>query len=145
VTSNLMEQTAFHTSGAYFTGLSLQSTLTVTGNFYIERFPSQLETDLVILAKPSPGFDARALELYSHALSGLPPGVMVKENGLGDWFMDTVGKVAGFAAPILKSIPLPMTQAAGALAGAFASGRGARAAGPSRATNLAPPSVGIPR
>jgi len=113
----------YNMSGAYFTGLSLQTTLQVSLNVYIERFPSFDELDLVPLAKPSPGFNARTLELYSTALCDLPPGVMAKENGLGSWFMDTVGKVASFAAPVLKSIPLPMTQMLGTAVGAFSSKR----------------------
>lgn len=113
----------YNMSGAFYTGLSLSTTLQITMNLFIERFPDPTEADLAPLAKPSPGFDPECLKLYSLALCNLPPGVMVKDNGLGDWFMDTVGKVASFAAPVLKSIPLPMTQMAGMAAEAFATGR----------------------
>jgi len=110
-------------SGAYFTGLSLQTTLQVTMNLYIERFPDPTEADLAPLAKPSPGFDPEAIKFYSMVLSDLPPGVMVKENGLGDWFMDAVGSIASVAAPVLKSIPLPITQGLGIAADAFSRNR----------------------
>jgi hypothetical protein len=103
-------------SGAFFTGLSLLTTLTINWNIYIERFPSDLETDLVVLARPSPAYCPMAFELYKSIAMSLPVGVMQKENGLGDWFRDAVSSVAEFVTPVLSMIPHPVAQA-GALIG----------------------------
>jgi len=119
----------FNISGLYFTGLSPQSTLAITSVVYIERFPDYQEADLTVLARPSPGVDMRALQCYSTAISTLPPGVMVKENGLGDWFASAVSKVSDFVAPALAMIPHPLAQVAS---------RGVAAAGSMARTYAAP-------
>jgi hypothetical protein len=48
----------------------------------------------------------------------MPPGVMLCENGLGDWLSDVAGKIANFVSPIASvvgkvagAIPHPMMQA----------------------------------
>jgi hypothetical protein len=114
---SMMALCPFNMSGAYYTGLSADTTLVLTANFYIERFPSRDEADLVTLARPSPGYCARAFELYTAALSDMPAGVPVSENGLGQWFADTVSKVGRFLAPALSAIPHPIGKAAGAIVG----------------------------
>lgn len=104
--------TNFHHCGAIFTGLSPQTTLAITLKLFIEHFPDFTESSIVTLARPSPRYDPLALELYSHIMSSMPSGVMVKENGLGEWFTDAIGKVASVAAPILRAIPHPVAQTA---------------------------------
>jgi hypothetical protein len=111
--NGLCSTAALNTHGLYFTGLSLQTTLAITLNCFVERFPGPQETDLVVLAKPSPQYDLLALEIYSHALHDMPPGVMVKENGLGEWFADVIGKVNNIFGGSLRSLPNPYAQAAG--------------------------------
>ncbi len=108
----------YNLSGAWFSGLSLQTTLTVAFNVLIERFPSQGQRDLVTLATPSPSYDPLALELYSRMIDRMPVGVMVQENGLGDWFAGTVAEAAPFIQNMLSSIPHPYAQAGATLAGA---------------------------
>jgi len=102
--------TEFDISGSYFTGLSLQTTLTVNWNVYVERFPTQLDIDLVLLAAPSPPYDIQALEFISECMRLLPPGVMVAENGLGDWFADVLQTGADYVAPLLANVPHPYAQ-----------------------------------
>lgn len=116
----LFNESPYSMVGAFYTGLSLQTTLTLTVHYYIERFPTSLNADLVVLAAPSPKYDPVALELYSHMLGAMPPGVMVKENGLGQWFTDLIAEVAPMAADALSAIPHPFAQVAA---------QGARAAG----------------
>jgi hypothetical protein len=101
--------------GAYFTGLSSQTSLTVTWNVYIERFPTPGELDLVVLATPSPVYDPVAFELYSRCLSDMPVGVPVSENNLGDWFAEAVAGIAPYLGGALSALPHPLAQA-----GAFA-------------------------
>lgn len=98
-------------SGCFFTGLSPQTTLTVNWNICIERFPAIIETDLIVLAKPSPCFCPMAFELYKAIVQEMPVGVMQKENGLGDWFRDAIDTAAEYIQPIAAMIPHPAAQA----------------------------------
>lgn len=100
-----------HTSGQWFSGLSASSTLQVTQIAYYESFPNQFQKDILVLATPSAEFDPVALEIYSHAMSLLPPGVMLSENPLGEWFADAVDKVAS----VLSYIPHPLAQGLSAI------------------------------
>lgn len=94
----------FNMSGAYFTGLSLQTTLTLNVIFYVERFPTPFDTDLVVMAKPSPFYDPVAQELYCKAMCSMPAGVMVKENPFGEWFRDVVHNIAQHSGPVLSAL-----------------------------------------
>jgi len=104
--------TKFNFAGAYFEGLSNTTTLTLNATYIIERFPSQLDTDLVVLATPSARFDPQALDLYSEIIRSMPVGVPQRMNGLGDWFAEAVSTASDFIAPVLSAIPLPMAQMA---------------------------------
>jgi hypothetical protein len=97
-------------SGAYFTGLSNSTTLQLNAIYYIEKFPTQNETDLVVLAKHSCRSDNIARELYSEIMREMPVGVPQRMNGIGEWFADAVSSAADFVSPVLSAIPLPMTQ-----------------------------------
>lgn len=83
----------FDTVGAYFTGLSLQTSLEVTIKYYVEFEPSFSDQTLYRLASPSPSYDVLALQLYSIAASKMPAGVPVNENNLGEWFMKVLDLV----------------------------------------------------
>jgi len=96
----------FNTCGAYFTGLSPQTTLQITVKYYVERFPTPFENDLIVLAKPSSPFDPRALEIYGLAMNELPIAVPVGENPLGEWFSSVLDKVAKVASPIAKGLSM---------------------------------------
>jgi len=106
--------TKFNHSGAYFQGLSNSTTLQVNVIYIVERFPTFLETDLVVLAKHSCRYDAAALELYSEVIRQMPVGVPQKMNGLGEWFSDAVSAASDFISPVLSAIPHPMAQGASA-------------------------------
>jgi len=97
--------TKFDISGAYYTGLSPSTTLTVTWNVFVERFPTYNQGELITLAKISPGLDDNALKFYSHALRSLPVGVKVSENGLGTWFKEAVQGARDYIAPALSMMP----------------------------------------
>jgi len=114
-TSGLLP-TKFNQSGAYFTGLSYTTTLTLNTIWYIERFPSQQDTDLVVLAKHSCRSDTVARSLYSEIVREMPVGVPQRMNGMGEWFADAVSSAVDYVAPVLSAIPTPMTQGLGALA-----------------------------
>lgn len=96
---NPMKLNTFHPfdlSGAYFTGLSNTTSLTVTARWLIERLVSPAEKDLVVLATPSAPYDPLALELYTRCLRNMPPGVMLKENPLGEWFRSALSAAGTF-------------------------------------------------
>jgi len=104
----------FNHSGAYFTGLSNSTTLQLNATYYIERFPSQQDSALVVLARNSCHGDHVALDLYSEIIKEMPVGVPQRMNGMGEWFADAVSSATDFIAPVLSAIPLPMAQTIGA-------------------------------
>lgn len=89
----------FNTSGAYFTGLSKETSLTVIVHYVIERFPDETNEDLVVLTTRSPAYDPAALELYSRMASYLPTGVRVKDNASGDWIKNIADLLATCGVP----------------------------------------------
>jgi hypothetical protein len=105
-TSLAIKQYPIHTSGAICSGLSPTSTLQLNANMVFERFVDQKDKNLLVLATPSAEYDPMALEIYSHAISQMPPGVTFKDNPLGEWFMDVIDQVSNF----LSFIPHPMAQ-----------------------------------
>jgi hypothetical protein len=95
--------TNFNTVGSFFSGLSTQTTLVVNVIYYIERFPSPSELDLVVMAQPSPASDPIAAELYSILMREMPPGVKVADNADGDWFYELISGAAKFLQPALAA------------------------------------------
>ena len=81
------------TSGAYFTGLSPQTTLFVTWRVGLERLPAANKPTFLALAQPSATFDPNALLLYNLIANHLPPGCPQGWNDLGKWF-NTIANVA---------------------------------------------------
>jgi len=112
-----------HQTGAIFTGLSATSTLTLTWNVYLERFPTVAEPEILVLATPSASMDYIALRAYSEALLSLPVGVPAGENGLGDWFAGVVQKVTNWLTPAAKAAGFTtisgISKLAGQAAGAY--------------------------
>jgi hypothetical protein len=90
----------FDTTGAIFTGLSAQTTLTVKARFYVELAPTWRESQLAVLASPSAGYDLAALQLYSQVINMLPAAVMVHENAKGDWWRAVVSVLKHVSAPL---------------------------------------------
>jgi len=110
-----------HQCGAYFQGLSEQTTLAITMNVYIETFPTVSEPDILVLATPSAEYDPKALQIFSHALSQLPVGVPAGWNVFGDWFTDIVSTLSDwFVGP--ATLANPAIGAGVAAAGALAKG-----------------------
>lgn len=75
-----------NTTGAYFTGLSQQTSLFVTWRVGIERLPSANKPMFLALAQPSAAFDPNALVLYNLVACALPPGCPQGYNDMGKWF-----------------------------------------------------------
>lgn len=87
----------FDVSGAIFTGLNALSTLQVTVRYVFERIPSIAEPDLLVLTRVPCPYDPMVLEIYSRVMAQMPPGCMVKENPLGEWFREILNVVAKVA------------------------------------------------
>lgn len=86
-------------SGAFFTGLSAETALTVNLTYYIEQFPS-VDSTLKRVSSPSCPEDFAALELYTKIARELPCGVEVNDNFLGA-FVSGVARIASQVAPYI--------------------------------------------
>lgn len=102
------------TVGSYFTGLSKQTTLTLTIRFIVEIAPTPSNQTLISLASPSSEYDPAALALYTRAVRELPPGTPVKNNADGDWWK-IVSSAVKMAAPAIQAAG-PMGAVVGTLA-----------------------------
>lgn len=83
----------YNMKGAYFTGLSPQTSLVANAVWILETFPTST-SPLVTLATPSPCLDPYAMEIYSHVTCKMPVGVRFADNGLGDFFLGIVDTIA---------------------------------------------------
>lgn len=70
---------------AFFSGLSNETSLLVTGKSLVEIFPG-VQSARIQEASPSPANDPRALRIYSALASNLPVGVPVSMNPKGEWW-----------------------------------------------------------
>lgn len=93
----------YNMSGCFFTGLKKGATFLVRTVFYVERFPTPDEPDIVLVTKPSATYDPMALEIYDQMLHRMPPGVPVADNGLGEWFFDGVNAAVSWLGQKLPS------------------------------------------
>lgn len=85
-----------------FSGLSDQTTLTLRVRFICERFPSDAEKQMLVIATPSAVYDPVALEIYSRAVQALPAGVPFSENPEGEWWLKMISEIAKAASPFLR-------------------------------------------
>lgn len=93
-----------------FTGLSDQTTLTLRVRFIMERFPSDAEGQILVIANDSAVYDPCALEIYSRVVQALPAGTPFTDNPSGEWWMKMLSEIGKVAAPMLKMIPHPLAQ-----------------------------------
>jgi hypothetical protein len=115
----------FDRSYAYFSGLSNETTLTVTFKTFFEYFPDATYP-LLTQSTPSPPLDPVALQLYSQLVNLLPVAVPVGMNPKGEYFgmiLKTIGTLAQSLAPELLRVH-PMLGAAGLGLGTVASAVG---------------------
>jgi len=98
--------------GAYFTGLSSQTTLTVTMRAFVEVFPGPGNA-LVPLAHPSTAYDGKVLQCYSEIMSEMHAGYPVHDNAAGDYFRKalsalktavSVGQMIPMTAPLASAV-----------------------------------------
>jgi hypothetical protein len=92
----------FSLAGAFFTGLSVETTLVCNLTYYIEQFPS-IDSALRRVAGPSCVEDFAALELYTKVSRYMPTGVEVNDNFLGA-FVAGIARVVSMVAPYVPRI-----------------------------------------
>jgi len=97
--NNVVYPTVYNESGAWFTGLSPETTLQVVYHVIVERFVNENALDLVVMTSKSSSFDPYALELYARAATILPTGVQVKNNADGDWIKNVAGMLGDLGVP----------------------------------------------
>lgn len=114
ITQGFPGQVPMDTSIQMFTGLSEQSTLTVRVRWMLERFPNDVESDIVVLACETASYDPVALSVYSQVMQGVPAGVMFKENPKGEWWKTVLGNIADVVGSGLTMVPHPAAKAVGA-------------------------------
>jgi len=118
--TDMIKPTPFHSSGAYFTGLDPAATLTLTCRAIFESAPTPENTQLVVLAKPSPDYDPVAIDLYKAAAARLPVGVPVSQNASGDFWDGVLGVISDVAPLVGGLLPIPGAGMIGSLAGGAA-------------------------
>jgi hypothetical protein len=116
---------SIETTGAYFSGLSPETVLTVTIKMVIESAPTPANPSLLYSASPTPDYDPRIIALYHQTIRHLPPGVEVSFNAKGDWFR-MVMKAANAVAPVaMPALGLLGPEATLAAEGALLAGNAA--------------------
>lgn len=102
-TSNVI-RAPFNLTCAYFTGLPNIGSYQINVKYIYESFPTAKENpQLAVLARPSPTFDATAMELYAKVAQQLPAGVMVKDNAAADW-INAIATAVGNFVPGVKAL-----------------------------------------
>lgn len=104
VNRNVASTLPYDYVGSIFAGVPNSTSLAITTKYVLEIFPSVADSTLITLATPSPGFDPMALEIYSRSIIDQPPGVMVGENPLGEWFGRVLSSIGSFAPTLGKAI-----------------------------------------
>jgi hypothetical protein len=95
-------------SGAFLTGMSAGSSVTVTARWLIEIAPSFDNQALAAIASPPAEFDPLALEIAARVSRTLPAGVKVGMNASGDFWrnvLNIIGDVAPAAASFMAAMP----------------------------------------
>lgn len=115
----------FDISGCVFAGLQPQTTLQLTVHYFLERCPSIVTQDLLVLTKPPCPYDPMAMEIMSRCVRALPVACPVSENPLGEWFNEVMSAIADWAPAVggaLGAIGVPFAGLVGSGLGYAAGG-----------------------
>lgn len=113
---------------SYFTGLSKETTLTVTCRAIVEYFPN-IASSLLPIATPSAPYDPAVLQAYNETVTKAPYAVPVRMNAGGRYFREALG-VLGRVAPYVASALKGFAPVASMAVGFLGSGASALAARP---------------
>lgn len=105
---------------AYFSGLSNQTTLTVSYRTIVEYFPSP-SSNLISEASPSAAYEPSVLQVYNEVVKQAPYAVPVGQNAAGDFFRKVLGAVRTVA-PVASKVltPFPVLSRAASTVGSVA-------------------------
>jgi len=106
----------FMGSGAFFSGLNANTSLTITMRAIVERAASTDQSDMLVVSRPSPAYDPACFEAASRIWRKMPPGTQKGNNFLGKWFSDAVSTLGRVAKPVAATIvrellPAPVPEA----------------------------------
>jgi hypothetical protein len=93
------------TTGAFFSGLSPETVLTLDIRFICELAPTAANPAMLTMCSPSAEYDPLALNCYTHCLLSLPPGVPVTMNEKGDFWrmaVKSAKKGMSIATPLIS-------------------------------------------
>lgn len=105
--SNGWLEAPIETTGAFFSGLSQETVLTLDIRWFTELAPTYANAAMLSMCSPSAHYDPRALECYTNCLLTLPPGVPVGMNEKGDFWRMAVKaakQATSIAAPFLATL-----------------------------------------
>lgn len=113
-----------------FTGLTDQTTLTLSSMIFVETAP-QLDMSEIALATPTADYDPKVLALYKNLHANLPTAVPVGMNPKGEWWamvLDQLGTVIKGSSTMLSGVPTygPLLAAGAGAVGAGISHIGAQ-------------------
>lgn len=102
---------------AFFSGLSSQTTLTLSYRTVVEYFPRP-SSNLVSEATPSAAYEPEVFEVYNQVVKVAPYATPVDQNAAGDFFRKVLGAVRTVA-PIASKVltPFPLASKAVGLVG----------------------------
>lgn len=100
-----------------FTGLAPESVLQMRVRWFIQRFPTESQRQIIPLARLPPPRNDKCYELISRIFTTLPPAVPFAQNSSGEWWR-TILEGIGAIAPAISMIPHPIAQAVSAGASA---------------------------
>lgn len=98
--------------GAMFTGLSVNTTLTMNVIYYYENFPSLANKKLLALAQPASPHDPIAMEYMQRIARQMPVAVPFAENPAGEYFAIVLDALSGAAVAIGAATGQPLLGAA---------------------------------
>lgn len=90
-------------SGIFLSGLHPLATITINCIWYIESAPDGDDEELLTLASASPELDTFALMMVSELRRDSPVAVKLKENYLGEWFVNGVRDIVQGVMPWLNN------------------------------------------
>ncbi len=79
----------------------------------MERFPSDAEGQILVIATPAAPYDPEVLRIYSQAAMALPAGARFTDNPSGEWWKNMLSEIGKVASPLLKLLPHPLAQGLG--------------------------------
>jgi len=87
-----------------FSGLSNNSTLTMTAKYVLESAPDNYSQTYIPLMRPASEYSSQVFDIYAQAIKHMPVACKVGENSLGSWFSQVLDVVNRYALPVSSAI-----------------------------------------